>query len=89
MISDATIILEDLTINHTGGITKIRVDGVTKDHSIKVHQTTGNLVDHPTIILVTITGMSVDAMTPAIPIIEATSRVDMETEMTMMADQAG
>ena len=88
-ILDATIILEDLTINHTGGITKIRVDGVTKDHSIKVHQTTGNLVDHLTIMLDTITETSEGGMILVIPIIEVTSREDMETEMMTTADRTG
>ena len=65
------------------------MDGETKDHSIKVLRTTGNLVDHQTIMLDTITGMSGDVMILVIPIIEVTSKGDMETEMTMMADQTG
>ena len=84
-----TTILEDLTINLTEGTTKIREVGETKDHSIKDHQTTGNLVDHRTIMLDTITGTSGDGMILVIPITEETSREDMEIGMMTTADRAG
>ena len=62
---------------------------MTKDHSIKVHRTTGNLVDHPTIMLDTITETSEGGMILVMPIIEETSREDTETEMTTKADRTG